>query len=178
MPIYPKLIHIFPSGVNFPHKQKKKPKTALLLFSTLLQNNFSYVPRDFPLSSTTITQTPALQAPCSSVSATSKKHFCQYISTTVMWTAAGYSLGFSEPDIFWCLKGRRAGGRAGRATLMCWRMVGGRKRQLLFISVRGRLLWEDEWRGAFQKISESERVGRLQDIIREVLPAALLLWLK
>lgn len=56
----------------------------------------------------------------------------------------------------------------GRVVLMCWRMVGGRKRQLLFISMRGRPLWEDEWRGAFQKISESERVGRHQDIIREV----------
>ena len=51
---------------------------------------------------------------------------------------------------------------------MRWRMVGGRKRQLLFISMRGRPLWEDEWRGAFQEISESERVGRHQDIIREV----------
>lgn len=43
-------------------------------------------------------------------------------------------------------------------------MVGGEKRQLMFLSRRGRPLLER----MSGKISESERVGRRQDIIREV----------
>lgn len=115
------------------------------------------------LKSTTITQILLCKLSLA-VAQASKNIFWQYTSTFVIWTAAGYSFGFSEPHIFSVFEGRQA----GRVVLMCWRIVGGRKRQLLFISMRGRPLWEDEWRGAFQKISESERVGRHQDIIREV----------
>lgn len=52
-------------------------------------------------------------------------------------------------------------GRQSRADVMM--MVGGRKRQLLCTSMKGRPL-----RGWVEKISESERVGRNWDIIREV----------
>lgn len=168
MPIYQKLIHLFPSGVNFPHKQNPPPQ-----YSSFSPPCCRII---FIRSPRFSTQFHNDHAPCSSVSATSKNTSAN--THQPPWCGLQQAILWGLASLIYFGVWRQAGGRAGRATLMCWRTVGGGKRQLLFISVRGRLLWEDEWRGAFQKISESERVGRLQDIIREVLPAALLLWLK
>lgn len=88
-------------------------KVHLLFFPPFYKIVFTHS-RDFPLNSTTITQNPALQAqPSCSWGTRQQRYFCQYISTIVIWTAAGYSFGFSEPHIFfWVFEGRQAGRQA------------------------------------------------------------------
>ena len=116
-----KVVGIFPSGQN---NVMDQPNAMLRLWvnlnspsssfsASMLQNNFYTPPppQNFPLSFTLCEL--SLAATEVSASREEKKYICQYISTAVMWTAAGYSFGFSEPHIFGCLKaGRQAGRRA------------------------------------------------------------------